>query len=124
MKIQVMEVGNRPAIMTNARLYAPAGARVFGEMLAAAEFADFAFVVLDWENVMKRLPEEASYPVLYVQVHKLFPGLDGQNHLTVEERFDVDDVFGNDSMTAETVVLTVEAIRDKMVHESRRRLAN
>lgn len=121
MNVQVIETGNRPSVWTKARRFAPAGARVFGELLGAMDFADFAIIVLDWENKTGRLPQEIARPILYVQVHKVFPDYENHNHLTVESRVEVDEVFGDDAVTANIILDLAHELQEKVEDSTKRR---
>lgn len=114
MDVTVSEIGERPAVFTKARRFAPAGAKVLGELLGQMQFGDRAEVVLDWSNSFGLMPDEASKPLLLVAVTKRFPQLPPPNVLTVHDRLDVDDLFGGDNMTAESIRDIVNALRDKM----------
>lgn len=102
MFVEVSEVGNRPYLMTPARRFAPQAADQIGRMLAGAEFADRAFVFIDWENVGQQLPDPASKPILYIQVVKGVPDI-GQT-VRVEQRWDVEDIFSADNITPNILV--------------------
>lgn len=114
MEVEVVEVGERPQVLTKARRFAPAGARVLGEVLGQMEFGDGAAVVLDWSNNLGLMPEETAKPVMHVRVVKRLPMFTERNVLYVDVRLDVDDVFGGDNMTAESIRDIVNELRDKV----------
>lgn len=95
------ELGDRPAVLTKARRNAPQFARRIAALLSVEEWADSSDVVLDWSDVSDRLP--FPYPVLYVRAYKGIPGV---GLLRQELRYDVDDVFSSDVMSA-TILLDI-----------------
>lgn len=114
MDVTVSELGDRPVVLTKSRQFAPAGAKVLGEVLGQMQFGDRAEVVLDWSNSFGLMPDDASKPILYVAVAKRFPQFAPPNTLTVYDKLDVDDLFGGDNITAESIRDIVNALRDKM----------
>lgn len=113
MQVTVQEMGDRPLMFTKARRFAPAGAKVLGEVLGQMEFGDEALVVLDWSNSFGLMPDDAAKPLLLVAVRKRFPSMPPPNVLTIIDKFDVEDIFGGDNMTAESIRDIVNALRDK-----------
>lgn len=98
--VRAFELGERPAVLTKARTNAPQACIVLADLLANVQFGDAGVVVLDWEDSMGQQPVETRKPVIFIQLHKWLPGVTENNHLTVESRLDVDDVFGGvDYMT-------------------------
>lgn len=114
MDVTVSEMGERPVTLTKSRRFAPAGAKVLGEVLGQMQFGDRAEVVLDWSNSFGLMPAEVAKPLLLVSVTKRFPQFEDKNILTVYDKLDVDDLFGGDNMTAESIRDIVNALRDKM----------
>ena len=114
MQVDVVEMGDRPTVMTKARRFAPEGARIFGAYLSELSFADGAALVLDWSNEMGGLPIDVSKPILYVRVIKKLPQFERRNVLTIDERLDVEDVFGNDTMTADYIRDLVHELEEKI----------
>lgn len=102
MIVEVSELGNRPILQTPARRFAPQAIKQIGRMLSTAEWADKAFVFIDWENVTQQQPDSVARPVLYLQVVKAVPQKGGT--FTAENRFDVDDLFGADNVTPTMLV--------------------
>lgn len=101
MIVETHQAGRQPAIMTKARRFAPQAMHEMAKYLSAREFAGKVFLVLDWSNETGQLPPEASMPVLYVQAVRDVPG---KGQLRVEQKYDVDEVFGKDSMTPTILV--------------------
>lgn len=113
MQVEVIEMGNRPVVFSRARRYAPAGAKVMGELLAEHEFADLGLIVLDWSDELRLLPEGAPVkPMIHVKVRKRLPEFESSNVLNVECRLDVDDLFGNDEMTGDTILNIVNELKE------------
>lgn len=114
MEVEVVELGNRPATFTKARRFAPAGAATLGELLGQMPFADGAAIVLDWSNEMGLMPAEVAKPVLHVRVVKRLPEYRERNVLYVDDRFDIEDIFGGDNMTAEFILDLVKELEEKV----------
>lgn len=124
MNVRVAEVGQRPFGLTSARKYAPAGAAIIGEVLGAAEFADYAEVVLDWTNELRLQPDEVAKPVLMIATVRRFPDLSPpDNVLTITVRLDVDDLFGNDEITAAAIHDIVREMEEYSNEATQRRLS-
>jgi hypothetical protein len=64
-------------------------------------FAGKVFLVLDWSNETGQLPPDAVKPVLYVQAVR---DVLGKGQLRVEQKYDVDDIFGGDNLTPSILV--------------------
>lgn len=118
---RVFEMGDRPPILTRARQNAPQAAMVLGELLANVEVADAAAVVLDWSNELGQLPDDAVRPVLYLQLHKWMPDGGDNNHLTVESRIYVDEVFGGDDFMTNSLL---RDIVNELANKATEALAN
>ena len=101
MIVEAIMCGTPPRIMTKQRRFAPQAVHAMANYLQTREFAGKAFVVLDWSNDTGQLPADAVRPVLYVQAVRDVPG---KGQLRVELKFDVDDIFGSDSMTPTILV--------------------
>jgi hypothetical protein len=114
MEVEVVELGDRPTTFTKARRFAPAGARVLGESLGQMGFADGAAVVLDWSNELGQMPSEVAKPVLHVRVIKRLPEYTERNVLFVDVRLDIEDIFGGDNMTAESIRDIVQELQEKV----------
>lgn len=120
MDVQVIEAGNRSTVTSKARRFAPQGVIVLGQLLERMEFADNAFVALDWSNELGLNPSGDTKPIVYVRVAKR-TFFDKKPVITTEVRLDVEDLFGTDSMTAENLLMVVQQIADKMQLEIFRR---
>ena len=102
MIVEVHQVGSQPAVLTKSRMLAPQAAHALANYLQTKEFAGKAFIVLDWSNATGQLPEGSSIvPILYVQAVRDVPG---KGQLRVEQKYDVDDIFGKDSMSPTILV--------------------
>lgn len=101
MIVEASELGTRPRTFTKARAFAPQAMHAMAKYLSTQEFAGKAHLVLDWSNELGQLPDDAIKPILFVQVVRDVPGV-GQ--LRVEQKYDVDDIFGRDSMTPTILV--------------------
>jgi len=107
-------MGERPAVWTKPRRYAPAGAKVFGEVFENADFGDEALVILDWDNSWRVVPGDEKMPMMYVIVQKKFPDLPQPNVLLVDVKLDVNDVFSDEAVTATTIQSVVDELRVKV----------
>lgn len=88
--------------------------------LQTREFAGKAFVVLDWSNETGQLPGDAVKPIMYVQVVRDVPG---KGQLRVEQKYDVDDIFGGENMTPTILVDLLHELEETVetaVRESNR----
>lgn len=123
MIVRVAEMGNRPAMWTKARRFAPAGAQQFGETLGHLQFADAAMIVLDWSNVLAKMPSDVARPILYISVAKKLPEYETNNLLRVDCRLDVDDTFGGDNVTAEVIVDIIRELEETVTKKVAQRRA-
>lgn len=110
MNVVAVELGERPTVLTNARRFAPEGVKLLAEVLGHMQFAEDGIVVLDWENVTGRQPEDAYVPIVFISTVKQV----GERYLTVEVRLDVEDTFGRDSLVAEDFINIIASMEDKM----------
>jgi hypothetical protein len=106
--VEVSELGTRPAVFTKSRAFAPEAAKALSQYLSKFDWADKAFVILDWDNSLQLQPEDAAIPILVIQIVK---GEPGYGLLRMEWKWDVDDIFGTDSMTPTLLVDLVEDMR-------------
>ena len=116
MNVAAVEVGDRPAVSTYARRFAPQGVKVIAETLGHMQFADDAIIVLDWSNATGRQPEEVAKPVVFITTLKKVD----KRTLTVEVRLDVEDTFGRDTVTAEDFLTIIRSMEDKTLEEIER----
>lgn len=114
MNVVGVEYGDRPAIMTKARRFAPAGVKVLAETMEHFKFADDGIVILDWTNELGMQPDEAAMPVIVVRVGKYVPEADNR-YLTVEVRLDVEDLFGKDEIIAGDFISIISSMESKML---------
>ena len=109
MKVIAAEVGQRPAVMTRSRRFAPSGVKLIAETLGQFEFADEAAIVLDWSNVMGEQPDEVAKPVVFIETTKRV----ADKVLTVKVRLDVEDTFGRDTLMADDFIMIIRQMEDK-----------
>jgi len=93
MKTYVREAGDRPTILTSARMNAPAGAQALADLLVDHDFADMSILTIDWEG-------DGFTPALIIDTVKWFPQFMGkrlEHHwvLSLEDAFGVDN-FDNE----------------------------
>lgn len=113
--VRVIELGNRPLILTRARKNAPQAAKAIGELLELRQIGDMGVVMLDWDNELKGMPDEVAMPVIYISATKFFPGT--ELNLTVESRINVDEVFTQDELTSSILMDVVNELNEKMKSE-------
>ena len=111
MLAEAKEMGNRPPLLTPARMNAPAAsvqlAKIFEQ--PGHTWADRADIILDWQNELLESPvEELHYPVMVIVVDKYVPG---KGHLVVQSRLNVDNVFTGDVVTREVLEDIVEELK-------------
>lgn len=117
--VEVHQVGERPALLTKARQFAPQAMHAMANMLQARGFAGKVFLVLDWSNATGQLPPDSVMPVLYVQAVRDVPG---KGQLRVEQRYDVDEIFSKEFVTRTILVdlcHDLEEAVEKAVREKR-----
>ena len=87
MKVIVRELGTKPAIMTQARLNAPQGAKALADIMANEDYADMCTISVDWEG-------DGMTPVLSLLTVKFFPEYAPEN-LQHFWPIDMEDAFGS-----------------------------
>lgn len=123
MKVKSWEEGNRPTVMTRARLFAPQARRAFTEMLASQDWAHIGYVVIDWTGRIAFIDPasgqsqdgpalDKALPVMYIQVIKAMPQLGGT--CIVEHRIDIDDVFGGNVITGADLADLVLSLKEEL----------
>lgn len=110
MNVVAVEMGERPALLTKSRRFAPQGVALLAETMGHMQFADDGIVVLDWSNATGRQPEEVAKPVVFITALKHV----GERTLTVEVRLDVEDTFGRDTLMAEDFLVIIRSMEDKV----------
>ena len=110
MIVEVVEVGERPLLLTKARINAPKGTAKLGELFGRQDFADKAIVMLDWQP---EEVEQASTPVVRVYVYKRV----GLRLLTLEQRYDVNELFEKDIATTNDLGWITEEFNKKLNYE-------
>jgi len=120
MAVRVFEYGNRPAVLTRARRFAPEAARAIGEIMGQKRVGDLGIVVVDWCNQLGQQPSDIAKPILHLQVIKDY-GDTGQS-LMVESRIDVDEVFGApDFIDRSLLADLVQELYEKIASEEARK---
>jgi hypothetical protein len=110
--------------MTAARRFAPQGARLLAETLGHMNFATDGIVIIDWQNKLGLQPKEVAKPVMIVRAAKVVPEFLTNNMVTVEIRLDIEDLFGNDEVTADNLLDAVQQMAKKMEETIQRRKEN
>jgi len=112
------EYGNRPAVLSKARQFAPAGVRILADTLEHFSFADVGSIALDWSNALGLQPKEAHKPVIVIETIKFV----GDRRLTVQVRLDVDDLFGNDEIVADDFIRIIQQMEQKTAEQVKERM--
>jgi hypothetical protein len=128
MRVQYGELGDRPAVMTRARLNAPGAGRALVDMLASCEWGHVGYVWLDWTGVEAfrdsrtgQVPPalDKATPVMYIQVARVVA--EHGATLWVEDRVDIEEVFSKPVITKDDLEYIVIGLRDKVLDELRKR---
>lgn len=114
MKTIVREMGDRPAMLTPARMNAPQGAKALADMLAPLDFADLAILTLDWEG-------DGFTPAFVVECTKWVPKYSPSNLQLEPWVIDMEDAFGVGNMTNSTLQEMVSSMREAMESALERR---
>lgn len=104
MKVVVAEVGDPPAITTQARMNARAGMSILCDLLAEIDTIDMGKIVLDWVG-------DGFTPVMTITAAKTYPGWAGTWLTMHPYHVDIEDAFGQDNMTNGTLRQIAEDIR-------------
>lgn len=123
MKVNSWEEGDRPTLMTRARLQAPAARKAFTEMLASQDWATYAYVIIDWTGRIAFVDNlgqshdgpvlDRVLPVMYIQVIKSMPQLRGS--AIAETRLDIDDVFGGVVIAGADIANMVLELKEELL---------
>jgi len=120
MQVAVAEVGSPSKVTSRARRFTPQGAVILGQLLERFTFADTGSVLIDWSDELGNQQVPNPYPVMYVRASKRLP-YDKQPYVNVEVRLDVEDLFGNDNVTADNLVEVVMQMESAMLQEIEKR---
>lgn len=113
MMVEVVEAGERPSVLTKARMQAPVGSKFLGELFARQDWADKAIVMLDWQPEELAQSEHKSDAIVRVSVYKRWEG----RLLTLEQNFDVNDLFSANTITQQELGWITEDFRKKLDYE-------
>ena len=124
MRVLVTERGERPGVLTKARVIAPQAAKYLADRLEPQTFADQAVIVLDWVGDYHwagdvPMPEELKLPAMYIIVEKWFPQI-GQ-WLKVDQALDIESMFGRDDATSDDLEEVGRQIAEKVSSERQRK---
>lgn len=120
MKVLAVENGQRPSLMTKARLVAPQAAKFLASQLEDHVFADSAIIVIDWkgdfgwDKSQGEMPTELLTPIMFVATEKWYPQWNAR--LTVDYKLDLEDFFGADNATSDDLLEVIENLEAR-VHE-------
>lgn len=124
MRVVVTENGERPSIMTRARVLAPQGAIYLANLLEDEVFADTAGIVIDWTGSAGwagdgPVPDDIRKEIMWVEVQKYYPQV-GRT-FRADLKLDLDDFFGQDNATGEDLHEVVEVLRKRVYDEESRK---
>ena len=124
MRVLVTERGERPDLLTKARVIAPQAAKFLADRLEPQTFADQAVIVLDWSGDYHwtadvPMPEELKLPAMYIIVEKWFPQI--EQWLKVDLALDIEDMFGRDDATADDLEEVGKQLAEKVSSERQRK---
>lgn len=117
MIVEVAEAGDRPAVLTKARMNAPQGVKALGMIFAAQDWADKVNILLDWQPEELSQSEYKNDAIVRVHVMKRVPP---GRLLNLTENFDVNDIFTLDQLTRDDFIWIVDGFKDKMEAELKR----
>lgn len=127
MPVLAKEVGDRPALMTQARRFAPAAVVHLGRLLEQEDFADSAVILLDWngdvfwDDSAGPMPPELKHPAIHVVVEKFYPEFKTNNRLRLDQRLDIEEMFGHDNATPDDLQEVVNGFREQIRKQEARR---
>lgn len=127
MDVLVTERGDRPDVLTKARVIAPQAAKFFADRMHEQKFADRAVIVLDWLGDYHwegdgPMPEELRLPAMYIYVEKWYPQIG--ERLTTDLALDIEDMFGRDEAKADDLEEVGQLLAEKVRSEEKRRGLN
>lgn len=127
MRVIAIERGDRPDLMTKARVIAPQAAVFLAKQLEDHVFADLANIVIDWDGDYAwtgegEMPADLRVPAMIVKVQKYYPKL--SKWLTVDYNLDLEDFFGQDNATKDDLFEVIENLQAKVREEEQRTNAN
>jgi hypothetical protein len=111
MQAEVIELGDRPKMLTPARSKAPQAAVALAKIFEQPghNWADKADIILDWNNQLLGSDEpKLQYPVMLIKTNKYVPG---KGHLVTQTRWDIDNVFEGEVVSQEVLFDVVEELK-------------
>jgi hypothetical protein len=108
-KVDVVEHGDRPRVLTPARMNAPQGARALADALYNADFADLCSLVVDWDGTYLApddMPVDIRQPALVIMASKWYPAIKKRADIFV--RLDMEDAFARDNFGSDAIVEIIE----------------
>lgn len=123
MRVVSWEQGDRPSVMTRARLQTPQARKRLTDLLAAGDFADLGYVVVDWTGTIAFIDSngqsranpdvlDTTRPVMYIQVIKSMPQYGGS--IASEHRLDIDDMFGGNDINGSDLIDFVGSLKESV----------
>ena len=100
MRVDLAEVGERPAVATAARLNAPQGAKVLADALHEKDFAEHCILVLDWER-----------NVLSISAAKRYRDIG--RRADIDFVVDMEDAFSRDQFGLEVVLEIIDHLESE-----------
>lgn len=112
-RVEVAEHGNRPVLMTPARLNAPQGARAIADLAHNREVADYMIVVIDWDgsHLWEKEMQAVATPIMYIYAAKYFHNIGRAAY--IEMPIDLEEAFGQSNFTSEVAEEIVQHIHEE-----------
>lgn len=110
----MIEHGNRPAFLTKARTNTPQAVSLIADLLAAADWADDAGIVIDWRGDWGwpedygPMPPDLMQPLVYIGVRKRYRG----DQLKVEVRLNVESTFTTEDIDNADLAYIVQSLKE------------
>lgn len=130
MRVLAKEEGERPTLMSKGRKNAPAAVIHLGRLFELEEFADSAVILLDWDGDLLwneadgPIPDDMRVPAIHIVVEKEYPQWKVNNRLRLDQRLDIEEMFGHDNATPDDLNEVVEGFKTQIAkQEARRRTA-
>lgn len=124
MKVIVTERGERPQLMTKARVITPQAAKFFADRLFEQNFADQASIVIDWIGDYHwtgddKMPEDLRTPAMYIACEKWYPQI--EQWLRVDIALDIESMFGRDDAKSDDLEEVGRQLAEKVRAEANRK---
>lgn len=97
-RIEVVEHGSRPVLMTPARLSAPQGVRAIADIAYEVNAADYMVIAIDWDGThLFGAGNEAAKPIIYIYAAKHFQNINRTAYIEIP--LDIEEAFGQSNFS-------------------------